>query len=466
MNANVKIVLGLVVLLLAVSGITVISNYTARDESTDGKTVDVQPGTDFTEAVQYDVIQIYYNPASPHPALREFPGFFEVNDQEHSVTYWLKNVNPTPVEVAALKRSCNACTNVRLAAFPPRSPSPEAVAAGGVAGAQTVPFADLQHRLRTHPAGDWKLLDFDHPEVTQTIPAAGADGAPTWIALQLNFKVRQPGVKELDATLGFKTPDQTIPMTTVFKLGFIGVPRFEVVPSIIDFKEMAENTPSKTEEILYLSATVPQKDLAPPKCTEPASEPFLKFSTPQPLSELELASLVAKRSRPNAAVRILGGYRVMVTLHRKNPDPKPGAPPELDIGPLEKSFTVFGDTDSENQRINVKGNVTGLVALVDVGMFDLGSFSSREGIAKTFSLRSDRLDLELEIATELTEPKVLLMDLGSPRNEEGRRYWTFKIKVAPGATTGELPADSVVVLRAKGTGQLVRLPIKGRAFLR
>ena len=255
-------------------------------------------------------------------------------------------------------------------------------------------------------------------------------------------------------------------MTTVFKLGIIGVPRFEVAPSIIDFKEMAENTPSKTEEILYLSATVPQRELAPPKCTEPASEPFLKFSTPQPLSEFELAALVAKRSRPNAAVRISGGYRVMVTLHRKNPDPKPGAPPELDIGPLEKSFTVFGDTDSENQRINVKGNVTGLVALVDVGMFDLGSFSSREGIAKTFSLRSDRLDLELEIAAELTEPKVLLMDLGSPKNEEGRRYWTFKIKVAPGATTGELPGDSVVVLRAKGTGQLVRLPIKGRAFLR
>ena len=470
MNANVKIVLGLGVLLLAVSGITVISNYTARDESTDGKTVDVQPGTDFTEAVQYDVIQIYYNPASPHPALREFPGFFEVNDQEHSVTYWLQNINPVPVSVSAVSRSCSACTNVRLAVFPtvPRDTARDEVerAALGVAGSQVLPFAELDHRLRTYPAGDWKLLDFDHPEILQTIPAGGGEERPMWIALKLNFKVRELGQKILDATLGFKTPDQTTTMTSKFGVGFVGVPRFEVVPATLDFKEIGESTPSKTEEILYLSATVPQDRLAPPRCTEPASEPFLKFTKPVALTPQELDALVAKRTRGDSHARITGGYRVLVTLHRKNPDPKPGIAPELDIGPLAKSFTVFGDTEIDNQAVQLKAVVTGLVTLERDSALDLGPFPAREGTVKPFSLRSDRLDLELEVATELAEPKVLQITLEPPRNEEGRRYWALKVKIPANVTTGELASDSVVVLRVKGTGQLIRLPIKGRAFLR
>ena len=476
MNTNLKIVVGLGAFALTIFGATVISNYTDGGSPVKDKPKDKGPepvvAVETIEPVRYRLTQIYYNPQSEERAQREFPGYFEVNDQEHSVTYWLQNVNPLPVEVSAVSRSCSACTNVRLAVFPPRPRAPEIEAAGqallGAAGAQAVFPAELEHRLRTYPAADWKLLDFDQPETHQSIPAAGADGTPTWIALQLNFKVRQRGAKLLEATLGFKTANQTTKMTTVFKVGFIGMPRFDITPGLVDFREMGENTPSKTEEIIYSSATVPQQDLPPPKCSEPPGEPFLTFSEPQALSAKELEGLAARLSKPETPARVLGGYRFTVTLHRKNPHPKPGSPPELDIGPLDKAFTVFAanGADTDNPAVRVKATVTGLVALTNGGSIDLGSFHARDGTAKVYSLRSDRLDLALEVASELTEPKVLRAELAATEIEGGRRYWSLKVKIDGGATTSDLPSDSVVVLRDKGTGQLVRLPVKGRSFLR
>jgi len=473
MNTNLKILLALALVVFGVFGITVISNYTQTEEQVKPPVVapaDGGPAEEMGEAVRYSTTQIFYNPDSENKTLREFPGYFEVNDQEHAATYWIQNVNPVPVDVTAISRSCSACTNVRLAVFPARPALPGAaelsLALLGGAGSLTREPAELEHRLKTYPVADWKLLDFDQPGKTQSIPA-GSEAAPTWVAVQLNFKVRQLGQKELGATLGFRTEGQKTPMTAVFRMMFVGVPKFEVRPGSIDFQEMGENTPSKIEEIIYVSATIPQKDFSPPTCLTDR-DPFLEFSKPIPLTDVELAMLVAKLSRPNSAARVSAGYRFSVTLHRKNPDPKKGGQAELDIGPLDKGFTVFasaGGSDSENQRINVKANVTGLVALANGGSLDLGTFRSREGTGKGFSLRSDRLDLELEVVSDKTEPKVLQVSLDTPKNDDGRRFWILNVKIAPGATTGELSGDSAVVLRDKKTGQMIRLMIKGRALL-
>ena len=471
MNANVKIVLVLGAIVLAVFGITVISKYTGRAEA-DKVTISEGVGDAAAfETVRYGVNQIFYNPKSEDRALREFPGYFEVNDQEHTVTYWFHNPNPVPVDVTAVKRSCSACTSARLAVFPPKIPNPDVDLAGraalGVAGAEAIPIADLEHRLATYPAADWKLLDFDHPEVRQVVPPAGADGSPTWVAMQLKFKVRQKGPKLLEATLGFKTASQTTTLETIFKVGFIGMPRFEVLPAQIDFREMDESTPSKSESIIYWSSTVPQKELAPPKCSEPASEPFLTFSEPIPLTENEIGMLLTRNSRPDAPAKVLGGYRVVATLHRKNPAPKPGQPLELDIGPLEKSFVVLGDgNEADPPVVRVKATVVGLVKLFNGNSVDLGSFSSKDGTSKSFTLQSDRLDLGLELAKEFLSPKVLEVELEAPTNESGRREWTLKVKIKGGATSGNFSGDSVVVLRDVATRQLVRFPVKGTAFIR
>ncbi len=471
MNGNVKTVLVLGAIVLAVFGITVISNYTSRPEADKNKPIEEISALNSFETVRYGVNQIYYSPKSEERALREFPGYFEVNDEEHTVTYWFHNPNPVAVDVTAVRRSCSACTSARLSVFPPRVANPDADLVGraalGVAGAEAIGVADLEHRLATYPAADWKLLDFDHPEVRQVVPAAGADGSPTWVALQLKFKVRQKGPKLLEATLGFKATNQTTTLETIFKVGFIGMPRFEVLPVQIDFHEMDENTPSKSEAIIYWSSTVPQKDLAPPKCSEPASEPFLTFSTPVPLTESEIGMLLTRNSRPDSPAKVLGGYRVMATLHRKNPAPKPGQPLELDIGPLEKSFVVLGDgNEADPPVVRVKATVVGLVKLFNGSAVDLGSFSSKDGTSKNFTLQSDRLDLGLELAREFTSPKVLEVELDAPTNDSGRREWTLKVKIKAGATSGNFSVDSVVVLRDIATRQLVRFPVKGTAFIR
>ncbi len=468
MNSNVKIALALGAVVLAVAGITIISSYSDTDKPADAKGGGV-PVAAVIEPVRCTLTQIIYNPQSEHRVQREFPGFFEVNDQEHSADFWFQNVNAEAVEVAALKRSCSACTSARLAVFPARPIPAETELRGqailGVAGSQTLAPADLEHRLRNYPSADWKLLDFDHPETIQSIPA-GSEDAPTWVALRIYFKVKQKGVKVLQATLGFKVPGQNLPVSTDFNIGFLGMSRVEVTPLQLDFQEMAESTASKTEEIIYWSTTVPQGELPPPQCTELASEPFLTFTKPQPLSENEIGLLSAKLSKPEMPFRILGAYKVQVTLHRKNP--KSATPPELDIGPLEKSFAVLSGAAGVAESppvVKLKANVTGLISLTQGGSVDLGTFSSREGIVKPFSLRSDRLDLDLKVDQERTSPKVLKAELEGPTTEDGRRYWTLKISIAAGATARALPDDSAVVLVVSGTGQLVRLPVKGQASL-
>jgi len=475
MNTNVKIALALGAFALAIFGVTVISSYTNTETrpADTGAGGDPDPGAaDSAEPVRYTTTQIFYNPKSDNPALRDFPGYFEVNDQEHPALYWIQNPNRVPVEVSAVKRSCSSCTNVRMAIIPaePRRPEAEEAASAvlGFAGAEAAPLADRARRLRDFPADRWKLLDFDHPEVLQTIPPAADDGTPTWVAVQVNFKVRTKGSKTISATLGFKTPNQQVPLTTDFIVGFIGMPRYAVSPASLDFHEMGEAVPSKSEEIFYWSSIVEAKDLFSPECS--TGEPFLTFSKPEPITESERALLSGKLSAAEGPMRVRSGYRMTVTLHRKNPAPKPGQALELDIGPLEKSFTVFpsagGGADADTPRIAVKATVTGLVSLSGGGSIDLGSFASREGTAKAFSLVSERLDLGLEVAGDLIEPKILKAELEPPKNEEGRRYWRLKVRIEGGATTGNLPSDSAVILRVKSTGQLVRLPAKGHALVR
>ena len=425
MNTNMKIVLALGAFALAVFGVTVISSYTGTGTTPPETVTGGEPdagGADAAEPVRYTTTAIYYDPKSDKPAFRDFPGFYEVNDQEHPVIYWVHNPNPVPVEVSAITRSCSACTNVRIAIFPAvakQSGIEVALSAAiGVAGAEGAAPADRAKRLREFPADRWKLLDFDHPEVTHTIPPAADDGTPTWVAVQLNFKVRAKGPKKISATLGFKTPAQKVPLSTDFAVGFIGMPRYAVSPASLDFREIAEGTPSKSDEIFYWSSIVAEKDLPPPGVS--SGDPFLSYSKPEPMTESERAALAVKMTGTEGPMRVRSGYRMTVTLHRKNPDPKAGWAPELDIGPLEKAFTVFpasgGGSDADTPRITLKATVTGLVTLSGTGTIDLGSFASREGTSKPFELVSRNLELELEVAPELTEPKILRAELEAPKN--------------------------------------------------
>jgi hypothetical protein len=476
MNSNVKIVLALAAIVVAISGITVISNYTRTEDPTPVDPVKGDPetgGADPAEVVRYSgAMQVFYNPKSDNPTLRDFPGFFEVNDTEHPVIYWVQNPNPVPVEASALSRSCSACTNVRMAIFPaePRRPEVEAAAAAalGGAGAEAVPFADRARRLRDYPADQWKLLDFEKTEIVHTIPPAAADGTPTWVAVQVNFKVRTKGPKEIRATIGFKTPKQKVPLSADFKVNFVGMPLSGATPAALDFGEMGESIPSKSVDLYYWTSIVPDGEFPPPEFS--AGEPFLTFSKPERMTESERNILAGRMTGGEGPIRVRSAYRIAVTLHRKNPAPKPGESPELDIGPLEKTFAVFssarGREESDVPRIAVKATVTGLVSLRNAGTINLGSFISREGISKPFELISNNKNVELEVAEDLIEPKILKAQLEAPKDEEGGRTWRLKVRIEGGATTGNLPADSAVVLRVKSTGQLVRLPAKGHALVR
>jgi len=52
--------------------------------------------------------------------------------------------------------------------------------------------------------------------------------------------------------------------------------------------------------------------------------------------------------------------------------------------------------------------------------------------------------------------------VGKPVTENGQKRWTFQLTVAPDALLGAINGQ-LIVFRAKETGQMIRIPLKGNA---
>jgi hypothetical protein len=110
----------------------------------------------------------------------------------------------------------------------------------------------------------------------------------------------------------------------------------------------------------------------------------------------------------------------------------------------------------------VKVNVLGPISLEDGNTIDLGSFVTREGVIKQVRMYTDDPAIELELVPEKSTPKILtLSDLTKEAERNGRTTWICKLSIDPNLGGGVLPPGSSVAVRIKGTGQLMRIPVKG-----
>ena len=177
-----------------------------------------------------------------------------------------------------------------------------------------------------------------------------------------------------------------------------------------------------------------------------------------------MARQLAVSGRP---ARVLAGYKVPVTVHRRRPAGAPGAgPAEPDIGPFDRQVGVSGPGNMV-ASISLSGTVTGVVSLVDGAAIDLKDFNGKYGTERDhIRLVSDRADVTLALDPAGTKPNYLTAALSPPRDDTGRRFWTLKVGVPAEACREDLPPDSVIVLTGTSHGEplRVRLPVKGRGF--
>jgi hypothetical protein len=258
-----------------------------------------------------------------------------------------------------------------------------------------------------------------------------------------------------------------------FHMALVGVNPFEVVPRSLPFGDLPQGAGPATRDFIYWSATRgPSTDppLSKPTLTVGGQDPFLRVGEPVEMAPVEVERLALQLTieGKGAPIRVRGAYRVPVTLYRHLPGkPAPGAPAEPDIGPYERQIGVTTAGTLYTVPIPVTANVLGLVGLVDAQVADLKQFNSHGGVERPFTLASDRADLVLRPLTDEFKPGVLKVSLSDPQPAGGtRRVWTLKVGVGPGAWSGSLPADSVVVLEAKTADGVrkVRIPVKGVAF--
>lgn len=444
MNSTLKTAGVLGLFMAVVFGATVIKQYTGRPSDTDGTTTDDAP----TQPVRL---------ISEREA---FQGFYEKGNHL-SADFWIQNITTDPVQIAALARSCTACSSAQVGIVPPEAMKEFETQSAAIS---TLAATGLMQKIQ------WKNLDFDaKPPIPVVLPPAPSKDVPSFAILRLGIDVNAVGETMRHVDFGFRTDRMVTPAVVKYVVRFHGMSPFAVTPPEINLGEMAEGQADRTFTAHYWSATRSQDQLPAPgtSLSTGSSDPFVSIGKPEPMTEAERTALATQLTAGDEKkpVTVIGGYKIPITVRRQVPGATPS--PEPDIGPFERAIGVSGP-GSDSAKVTLKGTVIGLVSLADsASVAKLGHFNAKFGTSKDFKLFAEREGLELELIPAENDPPSLKTTLNGPVTENGRRIWTLKIAVPENAVLGDLPPDAAVVLRAKGpAGQKIRVPVSGTGFSR
>jgi len=475
MNTNLKIGLAVGLLVLVVFGMTVI-NRAVPEDSRVFEEEEKKKELATREVVGYDQqLAIGYDPNSPHAELRHHQGYYDRG--EHQVTYWIWNSNPEPLRVTFVETTCGKCRFADLALVTVPVPvtgdfvEPMAALFGG-AGANPNAVGDAVYydRVRIEqaiPPASWKRFEAKLPSTFAEIPPAKSKSEPSWAVLRLNINVAES--KSFTAYMGFQLPDMKTPLTVPF-VALMGLsPMCEVYPTVIDFKDVGEQTNTVTETLYYVSSLHKtggpvESRLPKPLPPNARGDKFLAFGEPIEMTADEcdqVARKIGNSSKQTMAPRILGGYKIPLTLNRR----AAGQQLDHDLGPTEKSIEIAPESGSVDAvpKVVVRANFLGTVMLEDQSFIDLGSYITKNGVSKVIRLVGEKPDLELESVPDQCEPNILKLEATSaPESRGGRIHWNAKISIEPNLGGGVLPNTAVAVFRIKGTGQLLRIPVRGK----
>lgn len=503
MSTNAKIGIAVVALVVLVFVVTMLSQLAKPSNSDDGG------GGGGVEEVKGgltpSMMAMRYEPTSARAEFRGHQQYYETG--EHTVSFWVKNIHPVPFTVSFVYTSCTACSLAEFAVVPPLpfdpeddDPSPFAAVAGGIVGQSggqnaqgevEPPFGlnDVAYRARKKvedaiPPDQWQRLkppgsDREVANVRQSveIPAATAD-KPVWAVIRLNIKVT--AAKTLETHFNCQRPDSPVAIPLKLYAVVAPVEPCDVYPPVIDFKTVSADENTREATVYYWSHTrtvggPADGTLAPlPKPDITPRVRHLTFDPPVPVTPDELTALAARMSPADKSagppVRVTGAYKT--TLRFTRVVTENGKRYEADLGPFDRGVALPPDgrgfTLTKTPTVTVKAHLLGAVRLagtknVKDDKIDLGTFGTKGELERAVTLESDTPGIELEAAPELTEPRYLKLDPDlKPVRQGDRTTWTITLRMSKDVGGGEIRPGSAVVLRVKGTGQLIRIPVTGR----
>lgn len=447
MNSAMKTALTIVLLVAAVFGITVISQLSPNNPTPPGSGSVVTAPQALAIGFTDYLFDPHAEPENYHHRL--FNGFFEVgsggtNTSRNWVGFTLRNLRSAPTILAPLPPSCGKCTSARAAALP--DPAVQAFAAQAAAGQFLAisgvpnPLAAIAWAEQVAPL-NWFVFDFADLERRFEMPPA-----PTWCLLELDFKVTHVGpptpVKAFFDVLDAKN-DKLKPTAQEFVVTYAGREPLEIWPRDVNVGELAEAAEPRTVELYAFSMT--RSHLDEPISQVNGNDPLVSVSPPRALTPAECDQLAVRLSTElKGAVRVLSGYRYLVTIRRD----APGQP--ADVGDFEKGiqFAAAGQTQ-RTQPITLKGIVTGAVRLDGATKIELGRYDAARPFRKEIRLVSERTNFDLELVPEQCKPGFLRVSLGEPVVEFGRKSWPLTIAIDE-QQGRRLFTDGVIVLKSKG----------------
>ena len=461
MNSTLKLLFLIGLVGLIVFGVTVISTYSPDPGTTEGGGLEQ---TAPAQLLRLDRLDARYDPASEDPAARFQTGIYEVGEEERPSSFWFQNVNPTPVRLSILGRSCTSCTSARVALVPPQEIA-GLVSRKGVGlppvglSVGPLPVPDLGAVLAS--AGflksvRWTEFSFETGKDESVEIPAGTEDAPAWGVFQFGVKMKAAGPVTRSVAIGLQTP--TASQKLALNAVLVGAPAFGVTPTDLPLGELPEDGQPRSSELIYWSATRSPAELPPPSVAAPPNDPLVAVGTPTPLSPPELTALQQKfRNSKDAPPVVTAAYRIPLTI-------LPAGAAARDVGPFEKTLAVSGP-NPDATRVTLKGSVVGLVGIKDNANLKFGQFDGTSDSSREVTLVSSKTDLELEPVPGEVKPVWLKMTLSPPSTNGPRREWTMKVTIPANSGYGDLPGDAAVVLATReATPRRIRIPVSGTAF--
>lgn len=464
MKSTLKLLLPILLVGLVVFVMTVISTYSPSTTDTNDPAADLTRPAQLLRLARLDA---RYDPTSDDPAERFLTGIYEVGEEERPTSFWFQNVNPAPVRLSVVGRSCTSCTSARAALVSPSdlagvvSRKPVGLPPVGLP-VGPLPVPDLAGALAAaaflQPI-QWTEFSFDPGKSESVEIPAGSEDAPAWGVFQFGVKVKAPGPVTRSVAIGLQAPDGTTQRLALNAV-LVGAPAFGVTPTDMAVGELPEDGQPRPAEFVYWSATRGPADLPRPEVVFPKGDPLVAVGDPAPLSPPELTALQDKfRAGKDAPPVVTAAYRVPLTL-------LPAGRATRDVGPFEKTIAVSGP-NPEPSRVVVKGAVVGLVGLKDNANLKFGQFDGSSNANREVTLVSANTDLELDPVPGEFKPVWLKMELSPPSTNGPRREWTMKVTIPADSGYGDLPGDAAVVLATReATPRRVRIPVSGNAFRR
>jgi hypothetical protein len=175
----------------------------------------------------------------------------------------------------------------------------------------------------------------------------------------------------------------------------------------------------------------------------------------------ELQETLSQKTKDQQRFRVRTGYHVKVTIREEH------GKLQMPQGPFQRHLPIFVDGDDvEYARPAIVGIVKGEVDVggeADQGRIQLKTFSTSEPKTAVIPVYASP-QVKLEKCEHF--PPFLEVELERNQRESTsqRAQWDLKVTVPAGKWTGEMPADSRVVLRIAGDApRLIHIPVMGIA---